>query len=76
MSNELQVALRGNRPDYVLGTPLEGWAGPQVVRWRSREAIGELFCYEIVLRRLVDDGANLESCRHAARTLAIHIEAS
>jgi type VI secretion system secreted protein VgrG len=56
MSNELQAALRGNRPDYVLGTPLEGWAGPQVVRWRSREAIGELFCYEIVLRRLVDEG--------------------
>lgn len=56
MSNELQLALRGNRPDYVLGTPLEGWSGPPVVRWRGRDAIGELFAYDIVVRRLVDEG--------------------
>ncbi len=56
MSNALQLELRGNRPDYVLGTQLEGWAGPPVVRLCGREAVSEMFSYEVVLRRLEEEG--------------------
>jgi type VI secretion system secreted protein VgrG len=56
VSNALQLALRGNRPDYVLGTPLEGWDGPPVVRFAAREGLSRLFTYDIVLRRLLDEG--------------------
>jgi type VI secretion system secreted protein VgrG len=56
VSNALQLALRGNRPDYVFGSPLEGWDGPPVVRFSAREGLSRLFGYDIVLRRLVDEG--------------------
>lgn len=56
MGNELQDELRGNRPDYVLGTHLEGWNGPPVVRFRAHESISRLFSFEITLRRLASEG--------------------
>jgi type VI secretion system secreted protein VgrG len=76
MANELHLALRGNRPDYVFGTPLEGWTGPPVVRWRAREALGKLFAYDIVLRRLVDEGPFLaQDLLNGPATLRIATEA-
>lgn len=41
---------RGNRPDYVLGTPA-GWDAFSVVRWHAIEEISRLFQYDITLMR-------------------------
>jgi type VI secretion system secreted protein VgrG len=80
---ELQTLNRGARADYVLGSPL-GWDAFDVVRFTGREALDELFAYDIVLARdaaapaiatepLVDQGATLRIAS-AARWRSVHGE--
>ncbi|MFO0547878.1 MAG: type VI secretion system tip protein TssI/VgrG [Polyangiaceae bacterium] len=53
-------------------TALESWLGFEVVRFAAREAVNELFCAEVLLRRSVDDGpADLDQLLGGAATVRI-----
>lgn len=57
MASQEQHRGRGNEQDYLFGTTVDGWKGPPVVRWRSREALGEPYELEITVSRRSEDGA-------------------
>jgi type VI secretion system secreted protein VgrG len=67
---ELQTMNRGAQADYVLGTSL-GWTAFDVVRFTAREALDELFEYDIVLARDVNEPVSIEELVDQPATLRI-----